>query len=268
MIPPVHALCVIPAYNEERAIGSVLSALRNGSPELDILVVDDGSTDGTAAVAEAEGAQVLRLPYNLGIGGARQAGYIFAERHGYRVVVQFDADGQHLKHQINALVSTLAEQDLDMVIGSRFIEKKGDLSSPSRRAGGRLLSVILKLVCGLWITDPTSGLRVAGQRAILLFAADYPDDYPEVESIALLSRYGLRVGEKSTIMDRRIAGNSSISIMDSMYYMVKVVIGLCVYSLAPSDSGLQSRLARAMVDSGDQRACNSETRCDGHLNVD
>ena len=224
-------LAIVPAYNEAAAIASTIAAICDCAPEFDVLVVDDGSSDDTASRASHAGADVLRLPFNLGIGGAMQSGYIYALEHGYEVAVQVDADGQHDPRQIGELLAHLrAEPSLNMVTGSRFLDagRDGYRSSASRRVGIRVFSRVISLITRQRVTDPTSGFRMTDRRGIELFARDYPHDYPEVEAILLMHAHRLRSCEVAVSMRPRVTGESSISSTQSIYYMVKVLLALFV----------------------------------------
>lgn len=221
-----RALVIIPAYNEERNISSVVEAVRRAVRNADVCVVDDGSTDGTARVAAACGAVVLRSPMNLGIGGAVQTGYLWARTHGYDVAIQIDGDGQHDPAFLASVIAPIVRDRADVVIGSRFIERRGFQSTATRRIGIRYLSALLKILCGARVTDPTSGFRATGRRAIDLFAQTYPSDYPEPGAIALAIRHGLRVEEVPVQMVERRHGRSTIGIARSLYYGLKVSLEL------------------------------------------
>ena len=225
----MRVLAIVPAFNEERSLPSVVAGLRRSAPGVDVCVVDDGSTDGTAVVARSLGATLLSLPVNLGIGGAVQAGYRWARDHGYDVAVQVDGDGQHDTSYLPALVAEVAGGRSDLVVGSRFAGPRvagAFRSTWSRRAGIRYLSAMLRLRCGARVSDPTSGFRAAGRGAIELFARSYPPDYPEPESIAVAARAGLRVTEIPVRMSERLHGESSIDLGRSFYYLVKVTMAL------------------------------------------
>ena len=227
-------LAIVPAYNEAASIGRVVAELRHRAAGFDVLVIDDGSTDDTADIARAAGAEVVRHPYNLGIGGAVQTGYQFALERHYDTAVQIDGDGQHDPAFVHQLLRHLrSHPELDMVTGSRFLAADGDgyRSSAPRRIGIRLFGAILSKVVGQRVTDPTSGLRMTGRRGIELFARDYPHDYPEVEAVLLMHHHRLASVEIPVVMRERLGGVSSINSTRSIYYMIKVllavVVGLC-----------------------------------------
>lgn len=227
---PRH-LAIIPALNEEASIAGVIADLRSQVPELDLLVIDDGSVDDTAAVATAAGAAVVSLPYNLGIGGAVQTGYRYALAHGYDTAIQVDGDGQHDASHVRTLHRYLAEHpEVDMVVGSRFLEEADDAfrSSAIRRVGIRMFGAMLSLLVRQRVTDPTSGFRLAGKRGIALFAQDYPNDYPEVEAVLMMSAHQLRTAEIPVVMRERQGGASSITLTKSVYYVFKVSLALFV----------------------------------------
>lgn len=219
-------MVIVPAYNEAKNLPGVVSRLHVSAPDCDVCVVDDGSTDETAAVAASLDAQVLRLPVNLGIGGAVQAGYLWAERRGYDVAIQIDGDGQHDPKFIPDVLAPIQDGRFELVVGSRFLGEGGFRSTIVRRLGIRYLAAFLRLRCGAKVTDPTSGFRAAGRRAIELFARCYPPDYPEPESIAIACRAGLRVGEVPVVMEERQHGRSSIGALRTLYYLVKVSLAL------------------------------------------
>jgi glycosyltransferase involved in cell wall biosynthesis len=218
---------VVPAYNEADTIVSVVSALREHAPEFDVLVIDDGSTDDTSRLARAAGARVVRPPFNLGIGGAVQTGFVFAREAGYDLMVQVDGDGQHDPQELAKLLEAMAP-GVDMVCGSRFLKKGEYLAPVSRRAGIHIFAWLLSRFVGQPVTDPTSGFRLYNRRAIKLFADDYPHDYPEVEAVLMLHHHRLRMCEVSVRMFQRGGGSSSISSGKSAYYMVKVLLALFI----------------------------------------
>jgi glycosyltransferase involved in cell wall biosynthesis len=222
-------LAVIPAYNEAATILDVVQTLRREVPGFDVLVVDDGSTDQTGALARAAGARVVRPAFNLGIGGAVQAGFTFALENGYERMVQVDADGQHLPEEIRHLAATMDEHpEVDMVCGSRFITDTGYPAPISRRTGIHIFAFLLSRFVGQRVSDPTSGFRMYNRRGISLFARDYPHDYPEVEAILMVHHHRLRMTEVPVKMRERGGGVSSITSGKSAYYMVKVLLALFV----------------------------------------
>jgi glycosyltransferase involved in cell wall biosynthesis len=195
-----------------------------------VLVVDDGSTDDTSACASAVGAQVIRLPFNVGIGGAVQTGFLYADEHGYDYMVQVDADGQHEVAELGKLLDAMrADPTLDMVCGSRFLTADNRYPAPiSRRTGIHMFAFVLSRIVGQPVSDPTSGFRLYNRRAIRLFALDYPPDYPEVEAVLMLHANRLRMAEVPVLMHLRRKGRSSITKPKSLYYMVKVSLAVLV----------------------------------------
>jgi len=228
--PHNRCLAVVPAYNEQDSILSVIQSVREHASDFDILVVDDGSTDETLHFAEAAGARVLRLPYNLGIGGAVQAGFSFALEHGYDRMVQVDGDGQHDPSEIHRLMKAMeADRSIDVVCGSRFLTPDHQYPAPiSRRTGIHIFAFILSRIMGQRVSDPTSGFRLYNDRAIALFARDYPHDYPEVEAVLMVHHHRLKMTEIPVRMFLRSGGVSSIGSGKSFYYMVKVLLALFV----------------------------------------
>ena len=222
----MKTLVIIPAYNEAENLVSTVEDLRTCFPEGDLLVVNDGSTDATAALCREKGYPLLDLPVNLGIGGCVQTGYRYARDRGYDAAVQFDADGQHMAEYIPALLEPLREGRADLVIGSRFLEKQSFRSAALRRAGIGFLSGLVRLLCGVRIRDITSGMRAADRKAIAFFAEEYAQDYPEPESVLAAGLEGLRLAEVGVEMRPRQGGASSITPMRSVYYMIKVSLAL------------------------------------------
>lgn len=221
-------LIIIPAYNEEKTIRAIIRDILSSRGLRDILIINDGSCDRTSQVARAEGAGVLDLPYNLGIGAAVQAGYIFSERHGYDYVVRVDADGQHEVSQIPRLLTPLLAGEADMVIGSRYLSYGGYRSPLARRIGMKILAGFVSWIIVEKITDATSGFMALNRRAAAILAEASPDEYPEVESIVMLHKKGLRIREVGVTMSPRQEGKSSISAIGSVYYMIRVILGLTV----------------------------------------
>lgn len=228
----MKVLVVVPAYNESDSIKSVVSSLMEAG--YDYVVVNDGSADDTAAICRREGFNLLDLKENLGIGGAIQAGHKYAFANGYDVDIQFDGDGQHDVESIPRLLG-LIEEGADLAIGSRFLEPcDGFKSTFMRRVGIKWLSAVIRAVSGLRVTDPTSGFRATGHRALLQFCDDYPADYPEPESIVAAKKKGLSVSEVQVTMHERQGGESSIKALSSIYYMVKVTLAIVLVGLGRS----------------------------------
>lgn len=225
-----RVLVIIPAYNEAENIEATVQSVIDAG--FDYLVVNDGSRDNTLAICRSKGLNVLDLPQNLGIGGAVQAGHMYAMRHGYDIDIQFDGDGQHDARFLSDLVDAV-EGGADLAIGSRFVENNdGFQSTFMRRVGKTWLSGCLKLFAGVSVSDPTSGFRACGRRAIDLFCRTYPTDYPEPESIAVAARCGFILQEIPVIMHERQGGVSSIGALSSAYYMIKVSLAIGIACLA------------------------------------
>jgi len=228
-------LVVIPAFNEERSVGSVVAAVRDlGLPAL---VVDDGSLDRTSDAAGAAGAVVLRLPVNLGVGGALRCGFRYAVTHGYRVVVQCDADGQHDPAQISTLLTAMTEHDAQLVIGSRFAAGSGSYEAGRvRRLVMRRLARMASRRTGMTITDATSGFRAIGDNLLGAFASTYPTEYlgDTIESLARAGRAGYRVVEVPVEMRAREIGVSSASSLSSAWYLVRVVAAVWLQRYRPT----------------------------------
>jgi glycosyltransferase involved in cell wall biosynthesis len=223
-----RCLAIVPAFNEAATIAEVVLEIRDFDPSLEVLVVDDGSIDATSAIAEAAGARVLRLPINLGIGGAVQAGYLYAFEHDFDLAVQVDGDGQHDAGELGRLLEPVLSRRADLVIGTRFAGDPSYRAPLARRIGITLFAALVSLRVRQRMTDTTSGFRAVNRRGIKLFAADYPHDYPEVESVVTAARGQLRVCEVPVAMRQRAAGTSSITTFRSFYYVVKVLLALFV----------------------------------------
>ena len=223
-------VAVVPAFDEEGAIGSVVDEIRAFDAAIDVVVVDDGSSDRTAANAAAAGAAVVRLPFNLGIGAAVQTGFRYALEGGYDVAVRLDGDGQHDPSELPKLLGPLAADEADVVTGSRFREDGGSGYRPplARRLGISWFARLVSLLSGQRVTDTTSGFQALNRRGIALFASDYPSDYPEVEATVLLLKHRLRLVEVHVRMREREHGSSSITFLRSLYYAVKVTLALLV----------------------------------------
>lgn len=219
-------LVIIPAYNEEATIGKVITEIKRNNKNVDILVVNDGSSDNTFSEACKYGVMVIDLPCNLGIGGAMQTGYIYALKNTYDIAVQVDGDGQHDPADISEIVKPVVNNEVDMIIGSRFINKTGYKSTFFRRSGMIYFTNLINLLTGKKITDTTSGFRAVNRKIIELFAKEYPTEYPEVEVIVKLNKMGYKIKEIPVFMHERNFGKSSITPLKSIYYMVRVTFGV------------------------------------------
>ncbi|MGT2799395.1 glycosyltransferase family 2 protein [Streptococcus marmotae] len=224
-------LIIIPAYNESGNLHKTVGMIKEEAEEFDYVIINDCSTDDTLEICRESLYNVIDLPINLGIGGAVQTGYKYALERGYKYAVQIDGDGQHNPRYIKAMLELLRENALDMVIGSRFIEKEGFQSSLSRRIGISFLEKLIKLLTKKKITDPTSGLRLVNEKIIKLFADHYPTDYPEPETIVALLESGFTIKEIPVVMNSREHGTSSITLNRSIYYMIKVSMAMLIAKL-------------------------------------
>jgi glycosyltransferase involved in cell wall biosynthesis len=222
--PASRGLVIIPAYNEEDALPGVLEELRTRAPQLDVVVVDDGSRDHTAAVAAAGGAVVLELPFNLGIGGALRCGFKYAVECGYERAVQFDADGQHDADEIPALFAAL-DAGADMVVGSRFASDTGYEIGRTRQGAMGMLRLGVRLLSGRRFTDTSSGFRAFRRPVLEFFATTYPLDYMDsVEALILACRAGFDVIEVPANMRARSAGIPSHRSLKLAYHYLRLLI--------------------------------------------
>jgi glycosyltransferase involved in cell wall biosynthesis len=225
-------VAIVPAWNEAAAIGMVVDEIRSVGSDIEVVVVDDASLDDTAEIAEGRGATVLRLPFNVGIGGAVQTGFRYALEQGYERAVRLDGDGQHDASQIPRILAPIEDGTADLVIGSRFVDPSGSYRPPfARRMGIRVFARLVSLLCGQRVTDTTSGFVALDSAGIELFAAEYPHDYPEVEATLVALRSGLRLAQVQVEMRERTTGTSSITFLRALYYIVKVTLALLVASM-------------------------------------
>ena len=224
-----RTIAIVPARNEAGAIGGVVDEIRAFDPTLDVVVIDDGSTDATAEVARSRGAAVVSLPFNLGIGGAVQTGFKYALEHGYELAVRLDGDGQHDPAELPKLIGPVVAGEADIVVGSRFHGGDSSYRPPlARRIGIGFFAWLVSALVRQRVTDTTSGFQALNRHGIELFAADYPHDYPEVEATVMVIRHRLRLLEVQARMREREHGSSSITVLRSLYYMVKVTLALLV----------------------------------------
>lgn len=219
-------LVIIPAYNESGCIVETVRDIQKNAPTFDHIVINDCSTDNTRQLLEENDINHINLPVNMGIGGAVQTGYLYAKRHGYDIAIQVDGDGQHDAHFLEKMADIIEEENIDLLIGSRFIEKEGFQSSAMRRFGIKYFTILIKMLTGHTITDPTSGMRMANRQVIEHFAEEYPKDYPEPETAVTILKKGYTVKEIPVEMKERQAGVSSISPKKSIYYMIKVSLAV------------------------------------------
>lgn len=219
---------IIPAYNEEANIAQTIQDLKANAPEVDVIVINDCSKDGTKKILKKQKIPFIDLPINLGIGGGVQTGYCYALNNEYDIAIQFDGDGQHDAQYINTLIEPIKQGKADVVIGSRFIEKEGFQSSAMRRLGINFLSGLIHLLSGVKVRDVTSGMRAVNKKMIALFAEQYAQDYPEPEAILASGIAGAKIAEVPVKMKERMAGQSSIGAWSSVYYMVKVSLALVI----------------------------------------
>lgn len=221
-----RVLIIIPAYNEEKNIETVVKNLETNFPEYDYVVINDCSTDSTLQILEKNHFNYVSLPHNLGIGGAVQTGYMYARDYGYDIAIQLDGDGQHDPAYIKDIILPIENGEAEYVIGSRFIEHEGFQSSSTRRMGINILSGWIKMLCGKKVFDVTSGFRAVNRSCILHFASDYPQDYPEPKAIIDAVLHGVRITEVPVVMKERLGGESSITLWRSVYYMIKVSLDI------------------------------------------
>ena len=224
-------LIIIPAYNESGNIEKTIKNIKENEPEFDYIIINDCSKDNTLEICQKNGFNYVNLPINLGIGGAVQTGYRYAYYHGYDTAVQIDGDGQHDASYLIKLLETLQKEQVDMVIGSRFIEKEGFQSSAIRRVGIKYFTHLIKLLTGKVITDPTSGMRMVNRRLLKEFAETYAKDYPEPESVVTILKKGYTIKEIPVKMRSREEGESSISMGKSVYFMIKVSLAIFIAAI-------------------------------------
>ena len=225
---PDEYLVIIPAFNEEGAIASVIAELRDVLPGVPVLVIDDCSVDATKNIARSAGADVLPLPHHLGLGGCVQAGYMLAHELGYHYVVRIDGDGQHDPRDIPRIVEALRGSGCQMVIGSRFYASNGRQSSIIRSLGIHVFRLVLRPILGKPVRDPTSGFVGVNRQALEVFTRSFPLEYPEIETLVVLQRKRFQFQEVPCRMRRRMAGRSTITPVKSLYYIIHVLLGVFV----------------------------------------
>lgn len=221
-------LIIIPAYKEADNIELLVNNIIDNYPQYDYIIINDGSKDATRSICQKNGYNFVDLPLNLGIGGAVQTGYKYAEREGYEIAVQIDGDGQHDVSQLDKVIAPLTMGLADITIGSRFIEKRGFQSSSMRRFGIRFLSGLIRLCTGKKILDVTSGYRAVNRKFIEIYADNYPSDYPEPEAIVAAVMHKGNILEVPVVMKERQTGTSSIHAWKTVYYMLKVTLAILI----------------------------------------
>ncbi len=239
---PDRTMILIPAFNEEGCIRELLAEVRQACPGIEVVVVNDGSSDQTVRQARSGGATVLDLPCNVGVGGAVQAGFQYAVDRGYDRVVRIDGDGQHPPAGIPRLIAAMDADRSDLVIGSRFGSEAACISTRFRYLGVRTLALFLSMICRRRITDPTSGFWLIRRPLLDYFARYYPADYPEPEAVALLRRQGYQFSETPVPFRPRTTGRSSIRAWGTFYYVFKVGLALVVDRLRPVDERYSRKL--------------------------
>ena len=229
-VPFPRCLAIVPAFQERDAIAQVIADIRAHHRPTSSSSTTDRATARRLRRCNA-GARVITLPFNLGIGSAVQTGYMAAQEGDYDVAIQVDGDGQHPAAEISRLVSALSESGADLAIGSRFLGERHYRAPLARRLGIAVFARVVSAICGMRVTDTTSGFRAGNRRAIALFAAAYPHDYPEVEAVIIAHRAGLRIVEVPVQMRERQGGRSSITPVRSVYYMLKVLMAVAMQML-------------------------------------
>jgi len=217
---------IIPAYNEEKNLLTIINEIRNNMPQADVIVVDDGSSDGTSKVAKKAHVKLISLPFNLRIGGAVQTGIKYAVRNNYEIVVQVDADGQHDPKYLSKLIEPIVREGTDIVIGSRFLGKNATGTSYIRGLGIRFFSWLVKLITGEKIVDCSSGFRALSRRAAVFFSKYYPTDFPDAEALIMAHFAGLKITEVRTEFRNRKTGKSSLNFFRFLYYPIKETLAI------------------------------------------
>jgi len=237
-------LVILPAFNESGNITKTIAEIKQLSFSVDVVVVDDGSSDTTVLEAKSTGVAVVSLPFNLGIGGAVQTGFLYARKYQYSIACQVDGDGQHDVQYLKKILQPIITGQAEIVVGSRFMTedvmsegmprpsrrganpKQSWRSSAVRRVGIRFFAWLISGLTGYQVTDPTSGFRCFSTKAVIAFAEDYPQDFPEPESIVTARRLGFRLIEVPVQMRKRVHGHSSIRYLKTLYYMIKVTFAI------------------------------------------
>lgn len=231
-----RTLVVVPAWNEAAIIGRTITEVREAQADVDIVVVNDGSRDATSDIARRAGAEVLEMPFNMGVGAAMRTGFLYAQREGYDYVIQVDADGQHNPAEIPKLISVLRRGEADIVIGSRFAEDRGYPIGPLRRSAIGMLSFVLTAISGTQLTDVTSGFRAANRTALNQYIRHYPNEYlgDTVDSLVVAIKNGYRVAEVPVTMRVRQGGVASQSFARSVLFLVRSTMVVLIAITTPT----------------------------------
>lgn len=230
-------LVIIPAYNEQNNIKKVVDNLIENYSQFDYIVINDCSRDNTEKILKENGYNYINIPVNLGIGGGVQTGYKYALEHDYDIAIQMDGDGQHDPKFFDDIVNIIEEKKANIVIGSRFIEKEGFQSTVARRMGISFLSNLINFTCGIKVKDVTSGYRAVDRKFIKIYSEEYAQDYPEPEAIVNAAVHNGKILEYPVIMHERAGGESSISPIKSIYYMIKVSLSIILYRFTLKKKG-------------------------------
>jgi len=221
-----RVLVVIPAYNEASNVGKVIQEVRADAPTVDVLVVDDGSTDATCGAAREAGAAVVTLPFNLGMFEAVRTGFVYADRMNYDIAIQVDADGQHVPREIDALVAPVVREGVDVVVGSRYLQDRGYRTPFVRKCGIALFAWLTSVVLRQRITDTTCGFRSYGRRAIRMFARYDTTEFRDSVGLVILGRSGLKIKEIPVTVRERMGGRSTISTLKALVYPFDFVLSV------------------------------------------
>ena len=227
LMPP-NLMIIVPAWNEEGAVGQVVESIRNVLPSVPVFVIDDRSDDATISVAARAGASVLSLPVHLGLGGCVQTGYMLAFELGFDYVIRVDGDGQHNATEIPSILAALIQTGADVVIGSRFVNSGHQYTSFARMIGISFFRFLLRPILGKTIHDPTSGFIGVNRRALQVFSRSFPLSWPEIEVLVVLQRKRFRFHEVACTMNPRLTGKSSVTFFKSFRYMMHVLLGVFV----------------------------------------
>lgn len=239
MSKKAECLVIIPAYNEEQNVGRVIKEIRSLNLDLDLVVIDDGSTDLTKFVVREKEEKLISLPFNIGYGGALQTGYKYAVSMDYNYVVQFDADGQHDSSDILLIIEQLTTGEYDIVIGSRFLGKSSFYTSIPKKLAIMFFRLLIKWSTGVPITDPTSGLQGLTKQVYTYYATmgNYPEDYPDTDTLISMILSGYRVTEIAAHIRERHSGKGMHSGIKTLYYFIKMLVSILIVLIRGKNKG-------------------------------